>query len=78
MSAITRLEMANGATVADWLGTAAIGGRMASNHMEAVREGRVQDEGHTLAMAHYELQRALTELGTVMQALEDAGLAAMA
>lgn len=78
MTAITRHEMGESTTVSDWLGTAALAARSAANHMEAVRAHEGGDEGNTLGLAHADLQQAVDELGKIMQALEDAGLAAMA
>lgn len=58
------LEMENGATVKDWLGTAGVAARMANLHIEAVRSGEAQP-GQALELAENELQRALDEVFAV-------------
>ena len=53
---ILRIEMGNGATVSDWLGTAASAGRVAANYIEDIRVERsdhpMNDLNRALEYAH--------------------------
>ena len=59
-SAILNHWMPNGASVADWLGTAATAARVAAMHLDAVRNGKspASDAELALACVHLELARA--------------------
>jgi hypothetical protein len=59
-------EMPNGASIADWLGTAASAARVAADHIEDVRGGvSTRISRAKLRKAVEQLQQALSEIQTV-------------
>jgi hypothetical protein len=64
------LKLHNGASVSDWLGTAATAARVAAAFCEDVRAGRTSTVRLDLARAEEELIQALDEVRQVRSAVE--------
>ena len=63
-------KMDNGATVSDWLGTAAVAAQAAATRITMVRTGEtIEQTTEALSQAEDELQRALDELFAVRRHL---------
>lgn len=61
-------ELPNGATVKDWLGTAATAARMAARHIESVRDNSTGYEpAEVMVWVEDELAQALDEVRRVKQ-----------
>ena len=63
-------RLSNGASFADWLGTAASACRIANSHLTAIREDRVQDTEKTLKLAIGEIAKAMEECSVLQGFLE--------
>lgn len=66
----TTRKLANGATVADWLGTARVAAEVASTMLERVRLNTSTMPVQTLDRAERELVQALQELRFVREQVE--------
>jgi hypothetical protein len=59
-------QMHNGASVADWLGTAAMAARVAATRIENVRDGsNIEQPREALRQAEAELAQVLDELRAI-------------
>ncbi len=67
---VLKTPMPNGATVSDWLSMAAIAARLASVHLEQVRDRLVSDPAKSLDFAESSLQQALDEVRQVRRHVE--------
>lgn len=64
MSALST-RMANGASVSDWLGTAALAARMASRHIEEIRDDATAPAAEVFDTILEYLRQATYEVGEV-------------
>lgn len=66
---VLRLEMHNGVTVSDWLGTAGLAARDGARRIEEVRDGLAPMTITTLKQALADLEQAREEVAEVLKAI---------
>jgi len=68
---VLQLQLENGGTVSDWLGTAAVAARVAAGRIDEIRHEQVSNTEMTLGQVEAGLRQALEEVVAVHERLAE-------